>query len=158
MAGFKRITDFTNTPDITDEDVFYIVRPSGLTPEAKDRKITWSDLKDDMVQISQVQTVDTGEKTFSNPQTSILGMFLGVLMSTIKWTERQTLDGNVYSLIYGNGLFVAGTEDDSVWTSSDGITWVERQTLDGSVYSLTYGNGLFVAGTEDDSVWTPGVA
>jgi hypothetical protein len=101
------------------------------------------------------QTI-TGKKTFSNPETSLLGMSIGVLMSTVKWTERQTLDGNALALTYGNGLYIAGTSTgDSVWTSSDGITWTNRQTLDGSVISLTYGNGLFVAGTSSgNSVWT----
>lgn len=45
MAGFKRITDFTNTTTLTDEDVLYFVRPSGITSDQKDRKITWANLK-----------------------------------------------------------------------------------------------------------------
>lgn len=80
-----------------------------------------------------------------------------ILLATTIWTQRQTLDGNLSSLTFGNNLYVAGTGlgGNSVWTSPDTLTWTERQTLDGNVTALTFGNGLYVAGTQiGNSVWT----
>lgn len=80
-----------------------------------------------------------------------------ILLATTIWTQRQTLDGNLQSLTFGNGLYIAGTglAGNSVWTSPDGVTWIERQTLDGDVAALTYGNNIYIAGTQiANSVWT----
>lgn len=70
------------------------------------------------------------------------------------WTIREIFPGTVISLTFGNGLFVAGTAGDTIWTSADGITWTQRQTVDGVVGALTFGNNTFVAGTTADTIWT----
>ena len=78
-----------------------------------------------------------------------------ILASTV-WSEQQNLGTNVTigSSTFGNGIFVVGTSDSKIWTSTDGRTWTERQTLDAEVRSLAFGNNLFLAGTDADSVWT----
>lgn len=70
----------------------------------------------------------------------------------LTWTTRTSgwSTGRVYSIVYGNGLFVIGGDDfqSQVLTSTDGITWSLRQfpyvgTTNDIVESLVYG-GVFV--------------
>ena len=53
------------------------------------------------------------------------------------------------SVAYGNGLFVAVTNNDNngdqVMTSPDGINWTARKVPEISWIKVAYGNGLFVA-------------
>ena len=80
-----------------------------------------------------------------------------VILAQTIWTQRQTLDGSVDSLAFGNNLYLAGTNASSIWTSTDGVTWIERQDLDQFVSSIVFGNSLYVAGTGGTggpSIWT----
>jgi len=75
------------------------------------------------------------------------------------WTERANpKNKDLYSVAYGNGLFVAtgiadGT-DAYIVTSPDGITWTERANpKNHGLFGVTYGGGLFVAvGSNNDGV------
>ena len=102
------------------------------------------------------QLVTVSALSNETAQLERLAPITDVLLATTIWSERQTLDGNVQSLTFGNDLYIAGTNADSVWTSPDGVTWTNRQTLDADVFSLTFGNNLYVAGTGfgGTSVWT----
>jgi hypothetical protein len=99
------------------------------------------------------------------------GMFVGVMLGGqirtsldgLTWTPRSAptpaiLVGtdNFNSIVYGNGKFVAVTNNrDKIITSSDGITWT-AQTLPSTqtIKSVTYGDGVYVvAGIS--SVGTP---
>ena len=66
------------------------------------------------------------------------------------WSQRFSASNNSwYSVVYGNGLFVAvsinGTGN-RVMTSPDGINWTSRASAANNGWtSVTYGNGLFVA-------------
>jgi hypothetical protein len=72
------------------------------------------------------------------------------------WTSPITvtnLDEHtyLYSIAYGNGLYVAGSEYRTVWVSSDGITWTNPapelsvRPYSALVNDIIYANGLFVA-------------
>ena len=66
------------------------------------------------------------------------------------WAVQQSVaDNQWYSVVYGNGLFVAVANSGSgnrVMTSPDGITWTARQSAADNYWNgVTYGNGLFVA-------------
>ena len=68
----------------------------------------------------------------------------------VVWTSRISAADNGWSSVtYGNGLFVAVSQDGTgnrVMTSPDGITWTIRTSAaDKPWTSVTYGNGLFVA-------------
>ena len=68
----------------------------------------------------------------------------------IVWTSQSSAADNVWSSVtYGNGLFVAVSNDgftNSVMTSPDGIVWKSQSSAANNVWSsVTYGNGLFVA-------------
>jgi len=66
------------------------------------------------------------------------------------WNQETTPSANWWtSVTFGNGLFVAVTDDpvgSQVMTSSNASTWTLRTTpIDNSWKSVTHGNGLFVA-------------
>jgi hypothetical protein len=68
----------------------------------------------------------------------------------ITWTSRTSAaDNQWWSVTYGNGLFVAVSDDgggNRVMTSPDGITWTSRTSAANEGWvSVAYGNGLFVA-------------
>lgn len=61
------------------------------------------------------------------------------------WSARNSgFKGNLYSVCYGNGKFVAAGR--TVLSSTDGVFWTEGD-FGSSVYlyGITYGNGIFVA-------------
>jgi hypothetical protein len=70
----------------------------------------------------------------------------------VTWTSQASAkDYYWWSVIYGNGLFVAVTysaNDEQVMTSPDGIVWTPRSTTGSSTrrwVSVAYGNSIFVA-------------
>jgi hypothetical protein len=59
------------------------------------------------------------------------------------WTWRS---GQLFSITYGNGLFVAAWRGGTLLTSPDGVTWTLRTTGTASVIEgVAYGNSLFMA-------------
>ncbi len=74
----------------------------------------------------------------------------------VTWATSTSAANNDWkSVAYGNGLFVAVSQDGTgnrVMTSPDGITWTSRTSAaNNSWQSITYGNGLFVAVAYDGS-------
>ena len=65
------------------------------------------------------------------------------------WTAQTAAEQNNWlSLAYGNGLFVAisNNGDNRVMTSSDGVSWTSQLAAEQNNWNaITYGNGLFVA-------------
>ena len=80
----------------------------------------------------------------------------------IEWTVQTSgiNEGDLKSITYGNGLFVAvGSGDSSnpalILTSPDGITWTRRTC--GSVFSFNdviYADGKYVAVGDSMNIWT----
>jgi len=60
--------------------------------------------------------------------------------------ERQCLDGlpDLYSIAYGDSLYVLGSGFGQLFTSRDARTWQSVQTECSSILGLAYGNGVFV--------------
>jgi hypothetical protein len=81
----------------------------------------------------------------------VAGAQLGELVSSTNgttWTTRTSNLDWVYSITFGNGLFIAGGSS-RVATSTDGITWTSRITgADFSNTVLTFGNNLYVIGSD----------
>ena len=71
----------------------------------------------------------------------------------ITWTARSAAEANGwYSVTYGNGLFVAVSQDGTnrIMTSTDGITWTAKSAPEANTWmSVTYGNSTFVAVSAD---------
>jgi len=61
----------------------------------------------------------------------------------INWTKILS-DGNLQTICYGAGLFVA-TYRERVLTSPDGINWTQRTAISRDWLSMVYGNGKFIA-------------
>jgi len=71
----------------------------------------------------------------------------GLLASTDGFTWiLQSVVGNVYSVAYGNGTFVAKINSNA-YTSTNGTTWTDRGAFPSSSEGITFANGLFIAGT-----------
>lgn len=64
------------------------------------------------------------------------------------WTACSNITGNIYTIAYGNGVFVCGgavAGTAKIYWSTDLITWTE---CTGDVYTpnkIVFGNGIFVA-------------
>lgn len=82
------------------------------------------------------------------------------------WTYK--LDGNVtvMGIAYGNGKFVAVTNNTYIFSSYDGKTWEVSNSLEGAVFeTVVYENGMFIASgntsyySYDGETWTslPGI-
>jgi photosystem II stability/assembly factor-like uncharacterized protein len=69
--------------------------------------------------------------------------------SGVTWTQRTSNFGTnaVYSIAFGNGIFVAVGDAGTITTSTDGITWTARTANMGTnaMYKVVYANSLFVA-------------
>jgi hypothetical protein len=62
----------------------------------------------------------------------------------LAWS-RSTLDANLNSVTFGNGLYVGVGHDSSIRTSIDGVTWKPRNSgADGFLSGVAFGNGVFV--------------
>jgi hypothetical protein len=78
------------------------------------------------------------------------------------WTNAVALSNNLISITYGNGLYVAGGEYRTVWTSTDGVNWT-NPAPDIGIYPyssdvhVAFGNGTFVgaAGYSADILTSP---
>lgn len=88
---------------------------------------------------------------------------------TVSWTSVTSNFGNSHpqSIVFGNGLFVAGGYGGQLRTSTDGLTWVTRTSgfgtgSAGQINWVTFGGSRFVAAgrngtitTSDDAItWT----
>jgi hypothetical protein len=76
------------------------------------------------------------------------------------WTTRSASDetSDWYSVVYGNGVFVAVAccDPNQVMTSPDGETWTTRTAAVNDAWrSVTYGNGLFVAVSQNRVMTSP---
>ncbi len=80
------------------------------------------------------------------------------------WTNRITLTnmGNLHSITYGKGRYVAGGEYRTIWTSTNGLDWTNpAPDLSIKPYvsdvAVAYGNGVFVgaAGYNGDILTSP---
>lgn len=75
---------------------------------------------------------------------------IGYSYDGINWVDKEisSTDWHIYSIAYGNGIFVAvgGDSDDSViLKSEDGINWTRDDTLFSRQLSgIMFGNGIFV--------------
>jgi hypothetical protein len=70
----------------------------------------------------------------------------------VTWTPRNSgIDSpyfqNLQGITYGNGMFVAVGDWNTILTSPDGVTWTARnvETPYSTLWGITYGNGTFVA-------------
>ncbi len=68
--------------------------------------------------------------------------------------------GSIYGAAYGNGLYVAVGDHNTIITSPDATSWTSRVPASQGVpiYSITYGNGIFVAvssGKDPNSIYMP---
>lgn len=63
----------------------------------------------------------------------------------ITWTNRTSgTTKNLLNVTYGNNIFVAVGEGDTLLTSPDGISWTNRAVPDSLYTDVTYGNNTFV--------------
>lgn len=63
-----------------------------------------------------------------------------------RWVSQTSVDGTWNSVSYGNGVFVAVSDDGKVMTSPDGITWTARIAAANNAWvAVTFGNGIFAA-------------
>ena len=69
-----------------------------------------------------------------------------------EWTRSSIRSGKWRSLAYGNGVFVAGSSENSgIWYSIDGATWTQSEETSGGLCGLDYVNGRFLAGKNDNT-------
>ena len=87
---------------------------------------------------------------------SWLGKVFGYLLGRA-WTQGTgTNTGCVFrSVYYANGIWVAGSNEQGLWWSTDGKAWTQG-TGDNTAYaflSVYYANGIWVAGSYSNGLW-----
>ena len=61
----------------------------------------------------------------------------------------------IFSVTYGNGMFVAVGNSGRIVTSTDGITWTEQTSpISAMLWLVTYGNGMFVVFSDSGNIVT----
>jgi hypothetical protein len=80
------------------------------------------------------------------------------------WTLAVSpVSDTLFGIAWGNGVFVAGTPNGKLITSSDGLTWTIRVSSSSKGFSgVAYGDGVFVAvggntlarSTDNGQTWT----
>jgi hypothetical protein len=66
----------------------------------------------------------------------------------VSWTHSKNIDTRVNGLAYGNGVFVAVSDDGKIYRSDDwGENWSEKYAVPGGtgLLSAAYGSGTFIA-------------
>lgn len=75
----------------------------------------------------------------------------------IKWYSSLVSDQYneyVYSIAYGNGVYIVGTDAGKIWTSPDLETWTQQSSpTTSAILGAEFGNGLFVIASTA-GVWT----
>ena len=76
----------------------------------------------------------------------------------VTWVTRTSNFGNrnIFSVAYGNNIWVAGGQYGQLRTSTDGTTWTTRTSNFGNtrINSVAYGNSLWVAGGNSSQLRT----
>jgi len=108
-------------------------------------------------------TANFANLTAGNIKSGInIGGIIGELLIPIPygsvWTQRTSSFSSsiIYSVAYGNELWVAVGADGKLATSSNGTSWTQRTSSFSSIiiYSVAYGNGLWVAAGESGKLAT----
>ena len=64
------------------------------------------------------------------------------------WTQSNVTSHGIYTIVYANGLWVAGSDySGSLYYSTDGKTWTQSNRTNGYFGAIIYANGLWVAGS-----------
>lgn len=71
----------------------------------------------------------------------------------INWTKPvKAGDNGLFSIAYGNGMFVASGDRNTV-VSTDGVTWTKIANSLGYVECIAYGNGYFILGNNEGRLY-----
>jgi len=108
-------------------------------------------------------TIQLNGITYANSSFVAVGHAGTILTSTdgVSWTKRSsgTFTDSLYSVIFGNGRFVAvGGFDDvvrQILTSADGVSWTSHNSgTTQTLFGVAYGNGRFVAVGDQGTILT----
>ena len=102
-----------------------------------------------------VSSTQYGESSIGTAAIAVAGT------GAITWVTQTSNFGNsiIYSVAYGNNLWVAGGYYGQIRTSTDAVTWVTQTSnfpnnYSGIIRSVAYGNNLWVAGGDYGNIRT----
>ena len=74
----------------------------------------------------------------------------------VDWsTQVSGVTSDLYTIVYGNGLFVAGGDAGTIITSADGVAWTSPlSNTTNAIYGLAFGNGNEILTSTDGVKWT----
>jgi hypothetical protein len=84
------------------------------------------------------------------------GSFIMTSPDANTWTQRSCpASGTLYSVAYGNGVYIVGTGGTSVLRSTNGISWSSVGSFSGGASRrVGFGNGRFVLATTGSYIYT----
>ncbi len=95
------------------------------------------------VNVGGVALVDSGLNNYASTITSI------VATSTENWTVGNAGFGTsrIFAVAYGDGVYLASSENGVLRTSTDAITWTSRSVGLGTIdiFDVAYGDGVYLA-------------
>ncbi len=147
------------------EGLYVAVGDSGTVLTSPDGT-TWTDRHtNSLIEGDDLHGVAYGKGRFVAASGWSLGAYTLVSDDGIHWTayEIDDLDGEMYGIAYGNGLFAGVTGDGEIATSPDGIAWTIRGDYSTQFNAVSYsynpddGLGRFVAAGYNGAVYGNGV-
>ena len=104
-------------------------------------------------------TAETAQSTANNAKTTAES--INTLGKT--WTQSNITSGNFKNIVYANGLWVVGSNNNGLYYSTDGKTWTQSNITSGRFDAIVYANDLWVVGSNsgygicystDGKTWT----
>lgn len=85
---------------------------------------------------------------------SVNGQVIWQAIKRMEWTQSNITIGSFNTVVYANGLLVAGSGISSgLYYSTDGQTWTQSNITNSTFNSVAYANGLWVAGSSRDGLY-----
>jgi hypothetical protein len=146
--GLTWTTRISGTPvmSVTYKNSLWVCGENSGTIRTSTDAVTWTTRTSGLT--SAVWGIDYGSST--NTWVASGGSVISTSGDNgVTWVTRTSTFGTsvIFSVRFGNGIFVAGGDAGQIRTSTDGVTWTTRTSNFGTsvINSIGYGNGIFVA-------------
>lgn len=142
------------TPLLYGDGVFFIGCTNGIAIRSSDQGATWVAAINDQVNQGNGVCGTYGNSTWVYVAA---GNIIRTSTNAVIWTQRSAggVADTMQTLVYADSLFVGGTNNGKINTSTDAITWTAVTGVSTTqIRGLTYGNNLWVCGDNNGVIST----
>ena len=112
-------------------------------------------LPEECVPDSVCVNIRTAQSTADAAQ-STANKALGAVENTLPgktWTQSDITSGSFFAIYYADGIWVAGSDINGLYYSTNGKTWTQSDITSGSFSALYYADGIWVAGSDINGLY-----